>query len=178
MPDSILKMHQSRSLAEWSFLYRRRNVLRAIRHPRLTANAKQVLVDLSLRDDDPYVLPEQPPVAELASRLGLPERSVRQAIAELVEEGCLTFRVTGEAYRPGEKPPEDGSRPDLVREAAFLADARRLPTREEYIEMLGYLRDRALAQKRIATAVAAERAIGQALGVGRRRGGSARQRQP
>lgn len=167
MLDSLLKVHHSRSLAEWSFIYRRRNVLRAIRHPRLTANAKQVLVHLSLRNDDPFILPEQPPISDLARHLGLPERSVRQAFAELIEEGCLTFRHTGEVYRPGETPPDDGSRPDLNREAAFLAEARKNPTREEYVEMLAWLRDKALAANRIATAISAERAIGRALGIGR-----------
>lgn len=156
------------SLAEHSFRLRRRHVLRAIRDRNLTPSAKQVLVALSLAADDPFVLPDPPPVAALAAKLGLAERTVRQAIADLITSGHLTFRQTGEPFRPNEPPPADpAARPDLARERAFLAAAEAPLTFEEHVEMLGRLRDRAVAAGRIATAVRAERAIGRAYGLAR-----------
>jgi hypothetical protein len=161
---------EARSALEQSFLIRRRRILRAIRHPALTPSAKQVMVALCLADDDPFLLPERPPVRALARQLGLAERTVRQAIAELVEQLCLTFRQTGEFFRPGEGPPADPDRPDLAREWAFLSEARADPSRAEHLAELAALRDRAVAAKRIATAVAAERALGRALQEQMRRG--------
>ncbi|HYD98110.1 MAG TPA: hypothetical protein VEH84_01885 [Alphaproteobacteria bacterium] len=155
---------RQRSPAEWSYLIRRGHILRAIRHPALTPAAKQVLVALAVAKDDHYVLPERPPVKALAQHLALAERTVRQAIAELVEQNCLTFRVTGEGLPPGQGAPDDPeARPDLAREWAFLSDSRRPPTLEEYLDTLARLRDHAIAAKRIATAVSAERALGRAL---------------
>ncbi|WP_119418333.1 hypothetical protein [Desertibaculum subflavum] len=155
-------------LSEHSFRIRRRHVLRAIRDRDLTPSAKQVLVALSLAADDPFVLPDPPPVAALAAKLGLAERTVRQAIADLVTAGHLTFRRTGEPFRLNQPPPTDpAARPDLARERAFLDAARAPLTFEEHVEMLGRLRDRAVAAGRIATAVRAERAIGRAYGLAR-----------
>lgn len=152
--------------AEWSFIYRRRNVLRAIRHRKLTPSAKQVMVHLSLLSDNPYQLKERPDVPALARRLALAERTVRQAIADLVEQGLLTFRETGERHRPDDPPPADpAARPDLAREREFMAAARGTITFAEQIDMLHHLRERAVAAGRIATAVQAERAIGRALGL-------------
>ncbi|WP_119418278.1 hypothetical protein [Desertibaculum subflavum] len=154
------------SPAEWSFIYRRRNVLRAIRHRHLTPAAKQVMVYLSLLTDDPFVMAERPDVAALARRLALAERTVRHAIAELVEHRLLTFRQTGEPYHANDPSPENPSeRPDLTREKDFLAQARGPITFAEQIDMLHHLRERAVAARRIATAVQAERAIGRALGL-------------
>ncbi len=168
---------RKRSLAMWSYLYRREHVLRAIRHPVLTPAAKQVLVALSLGSDDPFILPERPPVKALARHLALAERTVRQALAELVEQLCLTLRPNGHFFRPGEGPPADpadpaalAERPELAREWAFLAEARAEPSRDEYLDMLASLRDRAVAAKRIATAVSAERALGRVLAEQMRRG--------
>jgi Mn-dependent DtxR family transcriptional regulator len=155
MPHHAPTYPRTRSPAEQSFLQRRRNVLRAIRNRNLTPAAKQVLVHLSLLSDDPFVLAERPNVAELARRLALAERTVRQAVAELIEQGCLTLRPTGESA------PKDD-------EQAFLAEARRPMSFAEHIDMLHHLRDRAVAAGRIATAVQAERAIGRALGLARR----------
>ncbi|WP_162915121.1 hypothetical protein [Desertibaculum subflavum] len=153
-----------RSLAEWSYLYRREHVLRAVRHPALTPAAKQVLVALSVAVDDPFILPERPPVRALARHLALAERTVRQAIAELVEQLCLTLRPNGHFFRPGEGPPADpAEQPELAREWAFLSEARAEPSPAEYLDTLASLRDRAVAAKRIATAVSAERALGRAL---------------
>ena len=155
---------RQRSAAEWSYLIRRSHVLRAIRHPALTPAAKQVLVALSVAKDDCFVLPARPPVKALAAHLALAERTVRQAIAELVEQLCLTFRTTGEFFRPGEGPPADPvERPDLAREWAFLSAARAAPSHAEHLAQLARLRDHAIAAKRIATAVSAERALGRAL---------------
>ncbi|WP_162914626.1 hypothetical protein [Desertibaculum subflavum] len=155
---------RKRSLAEWSYLYRREHVLRAVRHPALTPAAKQVLVALSVAVDDPFILPERPPVRALARHLALAERTVRQAIAELVEQLCLTLRPNGHFFRPGEGPPADpAGQPELAREWAFLSAARAEPSPAEYLDMLASLRDRAIAAKRIATAVSAERALGRAL---------------
>jgi hypothetical protein len=152
---------------ELSFRQRRRCVLRAIRHPSLSPAAKQVLVALSVRDDDPYVLPERPPVGLLARHLALAERTVRQALVELVAQACLTFRTDGQCYWPGEAEAADAeARPDLARERAFFRAASALPSRAEHLDMLARLRDRALAAKRIATALSAERALGRALGIG------------
>ena len=128
---------RKRSAAEWSYLIRRSHVLRAVRHRGLTPAAKQVLVLLSLAGDDVFVLPERPPVAALARKLALAERTVRQAIAELVEQLCLSFRETGECFRPGEGAPSDPvARPDLAREWAFLSEARAAPSLDEYLAML------------------------------------------
>lgn len=166
MPAHTPIYPRKHSPAEWSFIYRRRNVLRAIRHRHLTPAAKQVMVYLSLLADDPYVMAERPDVAALARRLALAERTVRHAIAELVEHRLLTFRQTGEPYRPDDQPPEDpASRPDLAREKDFLSAARGPITFAEQIDMLHHLRERAVAARRIATAVQAERAIGRALGL-------------
>jgi DNA-binding transcriptional regulator YhcF (GntR family) len=162
MPQS--NTPRKRSPAEWGYFLRRNRVLRAIRHPTLTPAAKQILVALSVADDDPFILPERPPVRALARHLTLAERTVRQAITELVEQNCLTFRVTGEGLPPGQGPPADPeARPDLAREWAFLSAARAAPSRAEYLETLARLRDHALAARRIATAVSAERALGRAL---------------
>jgi DNA-binding transcriptional regulator YhcF (GntR family) len=162
---------RERSPAEWTYLLRRRRILRAIRHPSLTPAAKQVMVALCVQCDDPFVLPERPPVQALARHLALAERTVRQAIAELVEQLCLTFRETGEAFRPGEGPPADPvERPDLAREWAFLSEARADPSPAEHLAQLARLRDRAVAAKRIATAVSAERALGRLLAEQMRRG--------
>ncbi|WP_119422723.1 hypothetical protein [Desertibaculum subflavum] len=114
------------------------------------------------------MLPERPPVAALARHLALAERTVRQAIAELVAEGCLTFRFTG-AGRPARADEEvwdPEERPDIAREHAFIRAATALPSRAEHLAMMARLRDRAVAARRIATAVSAERALGQALGIG------------
>ncbi|WP_162915107.1 hypothetical protein, partial [Desertibaculum subflavum] len=166
-----------RSPYEWSFRIRRRHILRTIRNPSLSPAAKQILVALALRDDDPFVLPERPPVAALARHLALAERTVRQAIAELAVENCLTFRVTGAGRPPraAEEVWDPADRPDIAREHAFIRAAAALPSRAEHLEMMGRLRDRAVAAKRIATAVSAERALGRALGIGakRRRGTNA-----
>ena len=153
---------------EWSFRLRRRHILRAVRHPLLSPAAKQVLVALSLRDDDPFILPERPPVGALARHLALAERTVRQALAELVEQCCLTFRTTGEARpaRAAEELWDPAARPDIAREWACLRAASALPSRAEHLEMMARLRDRAVAARRIATAVSAERALGRALGIG------------
>jgi hypothetical protein len=156
-----------RSPYELSFRQRRRCVLRAIRHPSLSPAAKQVLVALCVRDDDPYVLPERPPVGVLSRHLALAERTVRQALVELVARGCLTFRADGHCYWPGEAEAADPeARPDLARERAFFRAASALPSRAEHLDMLARLRDRALAAKRITTALSAERALGRALGIG------------
>ncbi|WP_162915237.1 hypothetical protein, partial [Desertibaculum subflavum] len=169
MPDAYNP--PKRSLAMWSYLIRREHVLRAVRHPALTPAAKQVLVALSLAVDDPFILPERPPVKALARHLALAERTVRQAIAELVEQLCLTLRPNGHFFRPGEGPPADPvERPELAREWAFLAEARADPSRAEHVAMLASLRDRAVAAKRIATAVSAERALGRVLAEQMRRG--------
>lgn len=150
---------RTRSLTEWSFLYRRRNVLRAIRHRQLTLAAKQVMVHLSLLADDPFLLMERPDVAALARRLALAERTVRQAIAELVEHGLITFRHTGQPYRASDPSPQDpASRPDLAMESSFLAEAHGPLSYAEHIDMLHHLRERAVAARRIATAVQADRA--------------------
>ena len=157
-------MPRKRSAAEWSYFIRRKHVLRAIRHPALTPAAKQVLVAFSIAADDCFILPERPPVKALARQLALAERTVRQAIAELVEQNCLTFRTSGECLPPGQGAPADPeARPDLAREWAFLSDARRPPSLAEYLDTLARLRDHAVAAKRIATAVSAERALGRAL---------------
>lgn len=164
MPHETPYRYRPRTPEEWGYFLRRNRVLQAIRHPALTPAAKQVLVAFSLADDDPFVLPARPPVKALSRHLALAERTVRQAIAELVEQNCLTFRETGEAFRPGEGAPADPkTRPDLAREWAFLSDARRPPTLDEYLETLTRLRDHAVAARRIAAAVSAERAIGRAL---------------
>ena len=168
MPHKTPQFPRTRSPAEQSFLQRRRNVLRTIRNRNLSPAAKQVMVHFSLLTDDPFVLAERPDVPALARRLVLAERTVRQAIAELVEQGCLTFRQSGEAHRPGEPPAADAKgRADLERERAFLAEARGPMSFAEHIDMLHHLRERAVAARRIATAVAAERAIGRALGLAR-----------
>ena len=90
---------RARSPAEQSFLQRRCNVLRTIRDRNLSPAAKQVMVHFSLLTDDPFILAERPDVPALARRLVPAERTVRQAIAELVEQGCLTFRQTGDPHR-------------------------------------------------------------------------------
>jgi hypothetical protein len=165
---------RERSAAEWTYLLRRRRILRAIRHSSLTPAAKQVMVALCVQCDDPFVLPARPPVQALARHLALAERTVRQAICELVEQLCLSFRQTGEFFRPGEGPPADPvERPDLAREWAFLSEARADPGAAEHLAQLARLRDHAVAAKRIATAVSAERAIGRALAEQMRRGEAA-----
>jgi hypothetical protein len=168
---SETELSLKRPAVDWAYLICRGRVLRAIRNPALTPAAKQVLVVFSLLDNDPYILPERPPVRALARHLALAERTVRQAIAELVEQGCLTFRHTGEAFRPWEGPPSDpDGRPDLAREWAFLSSARAAPSHVEHIAMLARLRDNAIAAKRIATAVSAERTLGRLLAEQMRRG--------
>jgi hypothetical protein len=156
---------------DWSLRQRRRSVLRTVRHRSLSPAAKQVLIALALRDDDPFILPERLPVAALARHLALAERTVRQAIAELVVENCLTFRTNGAGrpVRAAEEVWDPEENPDIAREHAFIRDASALPSRGEHLEMMARLRDRAVALGRIATAVSAERALGRALGIGAKR---------
>jgi hypothetical protein len=160
-----------RPAVDWSLRQRRRHVLRAVRHRSLSPAAKQVLIALALRDDDPFILPKRLPVAALARHLALAERTVRQAIAELVVENCLTFRTNG-AGRPtraAEEVWDPAENPDIAREHVFIRSASALPSRAEHLEMMARLRDRAVALGRIATAVSAERALGRALGIGAKR---------
>jgi hypothetical protein len=161
----------TRPAVDWSLRQRRRHVLRAVRHRSLSPAAKQVLIALALRDDDPFILPERLPVAALACHLALAERTVRQAIAELVVENCLTFRTNG-AGRPtraAEEVWDPTENPDIAREHVFIRSASALPSRAEHLEMMARLRDGAVALGRIATAVSAERALGRALGIGAKR---------
>jgi len=139
-------------------------VKRVMADPALSASSRTVMTWLLLEGRE-----EAPSAADMGHLVGLTERSVRRAYAELKETGWLDPR-RGWSEAPRADTPErravlEGGRTDL--------SADDLPSFREHIRMLEVIRDRALAKGRETTALSAEDKIGKAMGYNRPRGSRA-----
>jgi len=124
----------------------------------LSTTAKAVLIRLTLRYPGRAVRGDCPSPAELSPWLGLSERSIRRAYAELEgagyigcptgPDGELEMPMAAAALRDGWACLEDDQPMDL----------------HEHVANLGWLRDLAVARGRIGVAVVAEKSAGRALG--------------
>ncbi len=103
---------------------------------------------------------ETPSASDMSHLIGLTERSLRRAYAELKETGWLDpGRGWPEAPRadtPERRAVLEGRRTDL--------SADDLPSFSDHIRMLEVIRDRALAKDRENTALSAQHEIGKAMG--------------
>ncbi len=126
--------------------------------PDLSSTAKAVLIRLTLRYPGRAVRGDCPSPADLAPWLGLSERSIRRAYAELEYEGYI-----GSPTGPDGKP---------AYPLYHAAEGDGWPERREdrpmdlteHVAHLEWLRDLAVSRGRIGVAVTAEKAAGRALG--------------
>lgn len=124
----------------------------------LSGAAKAVLIRLTLRYPGKAVRAECPPPAELAPWLGLSERSIRRAYAELESAGFI----------PEPQDEDGGPLPGHGTAALqdgwpYLVEGKPMDL-DEHVAHLEWLRDLAVSRGRIGIAVTAEKAAGRALG--------------
>lgn len=124
----------------------------------LSGAAKAVLIRLTLRYPGKAVRGQCPAPAELSPWLGLSERSIRRAYAEL-EQADIIAMPEGPDGRPqpvlGNAAVKDGW--------PYLREDRPMDL-DDHVAHLEWLRDLAVSRGRIGIAVTAEKAAGRALG--------------
>ncbi len=124
--------------------------------PALSASSRTVMTWLLLEGRE-----EAPSASDMGHLVGLTERSVRRAYAELKETGWLDPR-RGWSEAPRADTPERQA--VLEGRRTELSASDDLPSFREHIRMLEVIRDRALAKGRENTALSAEDKIGKAMG--------------